>query len=447
MKRLLVALALLGLAAYAACTRPALALDPGGPPVGKERAALLAGVRESYPHMPELVAGLYTDAWRTIESDARCEVVDWFAIPGSGAPDKSVALARRMVDYCSLGIADLNAGAARKQLKGKSFRFDVVGDVITLLARSDDPEVHVCCSLQFEMTRLGGSDYWAARRRLGDADAAILSLFVAKAERTPEAGIQRYRGTGAPSAPVQVAEGKLAGQLIDREIKSEALGETRRLNIYLPPGWSKDRTWPAVFLADNSAARYASLVEAMILSGRIAPIVLISAESGAPAVVGVVPTIYGADLRSAEYIRHFEGAGSRFTRHMAFFTQELVSYAQVEFSVSPRREDHVVAGFSSGGVFALWAGLMHPEVYAYAIPMSPGMAVMTADDLTTGVRARFRFAGGLYEPPFIATSQAAEAMLDAGGYDASGIYLSAGHDPDQWLVVLQSALLEIFPPR
>ncbi len=55
-----------------------------------------------------------------------------------------------------------------------------------------------------------------------------------------------------------------------------------------------------------------------------------------------------------------------------------------------------MAGFSSGGVFALWAGLLHPQVYSYAIPMSPGMAVLKADDLDHGVRARFRFAGGLY---------------------------------------------------
>jgi enterochelin esterase-like enzyme len=33
-----------------------------------------------------------------------------------------------------------------------------------------------------------------------------------------------------------------------------------------------------------------------------------------------------------------------------------------------------VAGYSNGGVFALWADLLHPETFSEAIVMSPGMA-------------------------------------------------------------------------
>ncbi len=50
----------------------------------------------------------------------------------------------------------------------------------------------------------------------------------------------------------------------------------------------------------------------------MAPIVLISAESGARAVVGIAPTIYGADLRSAEYLRNRVGGDTRFDQHMDF---------------------------------------------------------------------------------------------------------------------------------
>lgn len=447
MARWLVALAMLGLAASAACGKSAPAENPHAPPVGEERARIMESVRVSYPAMPEAIVGMLTDARRLIGENAPCELVDWMAAPDSGAPDDAMSLSKRMVDYCVLAIADINAQIAAKQLGGETFRFDISGDVVTMLAHSAESGVDICCSLQFPLTRLGDSMFWAGRRRLAEIDRAMLSLFVVKAERTPVHDIQTFRGANAPADPVQVAPGKLAGQLLDREIRSEALGETRRLNIYLPPGWSNGRSWPAVFLADNSASRYAPMVEAMILGGRIAPVVLISAESGRPAVVGAAPTRYGADLRSAEYIRHFAGAGDRFEQHMAFFTQELTHYAAQEFAVSTRREDHAVAGFSSGGVFALWAGVLHPEVYAYAIPMSPGVAVITPDDLTSGVRTRFRFAGGLYEPPFLQTARAAETVLKLGGYDASGLYLSAGHDPDQWLVVMQEALLEIFPPR
>ena len=396
--------------------------------------------------MPENVVGMLTNVRRQIGENARCELVEWMAAPGSGGNDSVVAISKRLVDVCAMGIGDLDASIARQRLGGETFRFDVAGDVLTLLAHSAEPHVDICCSLQLPMTRLGDSDFWAARRRLGGIDRAMLSLFVTKAARTSVEDILVFRGANAPADPIQVVDGQLAGKLFDRELKSESLGETRKLNIYLPPGWSKEKRWPAIFLADNAASAYAPMVEAMILAGEIRPIVLISAESGARAVIGVAPTEYGADLRSAEYIRHREGAGDRFDQHMEFFTGELTRYAEQEFAISTRREDRVVAGFSSGGVFALWAGLLHPEVYAFAIPMSPGIAPISADDLAPGVRTSFRFAGGLYEPHFLETAKAAEAVLLQGGYDASGLWLSAGHDPEQWRIVMYAALLEIFPP-
>jgi enterochelin esterase-like enzyme len=444
----LVFVAIAGLIALAACSEhapPALA-DSNGPPVGKERAAISAWVRAYYPAMPGPIVELMTDARQSSADGARCELVEWLAGPDSGARSEDAALSKRMISYCELGIHDLDPAIAAHRLGGESFRFDVVGDEVTMLAHSIEPHVDICCSLQLAMTRLDGSQFWAARRRLADVDRAMLSLFVAKAERTPDHDIMRFRGANAPAAPLETLPGKLAGKLFDRELNSAALGETRRLSIYLPPGWSKERVWPALFLADNSASIYAPMVDAMIATGAMAPIVLISAESGAPAVVGIAPTIYGPDLRSAEYLRNRVGGDARFNQHMTFFAEELTRYAIDEFAVSERREDRAVAGFSSGAVFALWAGLLHPQVYSYAIPMSPGMAVLKVDDLNHGVRARFRFAGGLYEPPFIATAQAAEAVLKLGGYDASGLYLSAGHDPDQWKIVMQAALIEIFPP-
>lgn len=439
-------LALPALATFAACAEPAPPRNPDGAPVGEERELIAEGVRVSYPTMPENVVGMLTNVRRQIGEHARCELVDWMAAPGSGGNSGAIAISKRLVDFCALSIGDLDASMARQRLGGETFRFDVSGDVLTLLAYSTEPHVDICCSLQLPMTRLGDSNFWAARRRLGSIDRAMLSLFVTKATRTPAEDILIFRGVNAPVTPAQVVDGQLAGKLLDRELQSAALGETRKLNIYLPPGWSETKRWPAIFLADNAASAYAPMVEAMILAGKIEPIVLISAESGAPAIIGTAPTAYGLDLRSAEYIRHHEGSGDRFDQHMKFFAVELTRYAEQAFSVSTRREDRVVAGFSSGGVFALWAGLLHPEVYAFAIPMSPGIATISADDLAPGIRTSFRFAGGLYEPHFLETAKAAEAVLRDGGYDASGLWLSAGHDPEQWRIVMYAALLEIFPP-
>src|SRR5690606_6641323 len=247
---------------------------------------------------------------------------------------------------------------------GESFLFDVEGDVVTMLARSAEEEVYVCCSLQAEMTPVGESGLWAARRRLGRIEAAVLSL---SSDFGGRVGFRKWRGPEAPPAPDEVELGKWAGQIIERELASASLGETRRLSIYLPPDYSKDRVWPALFLADGGAPAFAGLVEKMVAAGEIRPMVIISAHSGEGAVVGEAPTPYGSDLRSAEYLRGFPGSGDRFDRHMDFFAGELVDFAVAEFNVSVRREDRAVGGTSNGGVLALWAGVLHPETFATAI--------------------------------------------------------------------------------
>lgn len=437
-------LTLLGLAGLLACTRDVPPPDYA-PPQGDARDLILLEARAAYPGIPDDMAGMLVNVRMQLADDANCRLAEWLALPASGAQADVQALSRRLVDYCAMGTADLTAANVETRLNGEDFRFDIVGDELTMLARSNDTRVDICCSLQLQMSRIGPGPFWAARRRMADIDKSMLALFVSKPERTPEADIQRFRGANAPYDPRQVATPALRGQVVEREMRSDALDETRRLSIYLPPGWSKDRTWPAIFLTDNAAGVYAGLVEAMIADGKIAPVVLISAQSGRRGVVGVAPTQYGSDLRSAEYIR-YDAPDDRFDRHMKFFTQELAAYAAREFNVSTQRADRAVAGYSSGGVFALWAGLLHPEVYALAIPMSPGLATLTAGDLSTGVRARFRFAGGTYEPSFLETAKAAEAVLDGGGYDATGRYLAAGHDPDQWRVVMYEALKEFLPP-
>ncbi len=88
-----------------------------------------------------------------------------------------------------------------------------------MLAHSIEPNVDICCSLQLAMTRLDGSQFWGARRRLADVDRAMLSLLVAKTERTPDHDIMRSRGANAPAAPLETLPGKLAGKLLDRELQ------------------------------------------------------------------------------------------------------------------------------------------------------------------------------------------------------------------------------------
>lgn len=404
-----------------------------------------AALAQTPPRLPPAIDALFKAGGSLINADTRCEVIDWTISPGSGMPEDAVRMARRYVDLCVLAHDDVTPETAARRLGGETFRFDVEGNAVTLLAKSSDASVQVCCAPQMKLERIGASDYWAARRRIADPDKAMLSFSIIKPGVPPE-GFKTFRGPNAPLKPIEVEIGKWKGQMLERELKSTALGETRQLMIYLPPGYTKDRTWPALFMADSGAVEFAGLVESMIAAGEIDPIVIISAASGEEAVIGTPPTGFD-DLRSADYLRFWPDGRDRFDRHMQFFAKELVDFAVAEYGVSANRSDRAVSGKSSGGVLAMWAGVLRGDTFAHAIPMSAGWITLKPEHLVSGDRARFFVSAGKYEPGFIQPAQEAERVLKAAGYDATGRYYAAGHFHDQWAVALRAALIEIFPPN
>ena len=397
------------------------------PPTEAERPELVEKVRATYPGMPEHLVATFAD-WRlTLADNSPCELVDWLAAQPAEARPPDM----RLPNTCALGIDDLTPEAARDLLGERAMFGRIDGDTVTVVTRSSDNQVRLCCSIQGEFDRVGDSEYWATRRRLPAADQAMLFL-VNTADRTSQPIF--VRGPLAPPEPA-LARFPLQGQQLDHEFVSAALGETRLLRVYLPPGWTKDKRWSALFMTDGNAPVYAPMVEQMILDGAIPPTVIVSAESGRVTEQG--------DMRSAEYIK----GRDRFERHMAFFAGELVSYARDEFGVSPDRNEVAVAGASNGGVFALWAGLLHPEIFGDAIAMSPGIVQISAEDLVHVPRARFHVSGGLYETGFYRGAQTAERALSQAGFEVTARYPAAGHAQDQWGFVLHEALRRIHAPQ
>jgi len=412
---------------------PRVVFSPQPPPTGAEREALIAEIRVAYPTLPERLVPMLANSRRSVDDSSPCELLEWLTSPESTAPEPARKTATTLLPTCRLPVDDLTPDAARAMLGDRALAAEVNDGVITVVLLSTEAEPRVCCSIQGAPERLGESDYWAMRRRLPDADRAMLTLIVPGSPTmmmTPGSAAPQplvIRGPLAPPAPA-LASFPLQGQLFERQLASAALGETRRLLIYLPPGWSRDERWPVVYLADGAAGQFAPIVERMIVDGEIRPVVLVSALPAPFGIEGPAPSL-PIDPRSAEYINHYPGGlgADRFERHMEFFAGELTRYAQAEFGVSAEREDVSVAGFSSGGVLALWAGLLHPETFGEAIVMSPGMPLIEPGDLGQTPRARFRLSGGLYEPQFLGATRGVEDKLKAEGFEVTSRYLAAGH--------------------
>lgn len=376
-----------------------------------------------------------------ITAETRCETLEAYAAAGG----ENAGWARDVANAaCALPIDDLTAEAARALLGDAPLHIARDGNALTIFARSTREQPRLCCSLQAPMAPLG-DDLWALRFRLAELDRAML-MFFAPDERTYW---REWRGPDAPPAPAQ--KSPIAGQIIERTLPSAHLGETRRLSIYLPPGHRAGGDYAALVMADGGAATFARFIEPLIESGAIEPLVLIGIESGQDGIVedrsGL--GVRGNDLRGADYLPGWEGAGDRFTQHMRFVTDELLPHAEREFFITKDRMRRGVDGFSNGAVFSLWAGVLAPESFGIAIGRSAGYdrEMPTQDALAQLAHTRFFISAGLYEPSFWrASNRWAEALRP---HAQSVVFNSpaGGHAPDQGALMLVQHVREAFPPR
>lgn len=397
------------------------------PPSGQERQDIVSGIRADYPAMPEELVGIMADVRRSVNEQTGCALVDWLAQPTSGASARSHELLDAAKRVCILPVDDVTPSQAKSLLGNESFVLDIGDGVMTLIGRSQGP-LRYTGSLQGDMRRIDGSDYWIARRRLPDTSRAIISEVVIPKDQAP-ASLEDFKTFRGPQAADFPTSANLQGRIVNREIASTATGDKRQVQAYLPKGWSRDRTWGVVFLTDGAAATFASVVDALIDAGKIPPVVLVSSSATAN--------------RMAEYLWGQPGtpSGELFDRHMGFFANELVAYAVSEFSVSVDPRDRTVSGFSNGGSFALWAGIAHPETFGNVIAMSPSPTRPPApENLPDSKTTRYFLSGGQLEPSYMVAAQRMEVMLNRAGYTTSSFYPVVGHEVGNWTLSFSEAM-------
>ena len=336
-------------------------------------------------------------------------------------------------------------------LQERRFGFRVEGDVLTIAANPADGEaVSVTGALPgAELDPAGEDGLFLSRFRLAHLDEGVLGFYLfenlqtlAEGEDPEPVQLVSWRGPNAPAEPEFDPE--LQGTLEEVELWSEALGETRRLVIYTPPGFDPEGEYPAVFFADGGKVQfYARYIEPMIREGRVEPLVLVGARSGQGGIVEDRSDIH-RDMRNADYIPGFVDETPRFDQHMEFFAEELVSHAVEAYAVTTDRRRRAVTGRSSGGAFAFLAGVQRPDAFGLAFPMSGGWGVEDIPQASED-SAIFRLASGRYEMSFMLRARRSVQLLAPAGYDIELQEISAGHTQEIDDYGLLPLLQEFFP--
>jgi predicted alpha/beta superfamily hydrolase len=226
----------------------------------------------------------------------------------------------------------------------------------------------------------------------------------------PDAGAATYRGTVAAWAaggeqPARAASRTASVTIMDTAFAIPQLGRTRRVWIYLPPGYATSgRDYPVLYMADGQNV----FDDATSFSGEWG--VDESLDSlhalGDPGAI-VVAVDNGGDARIAEYSpwvhpRHGGGQGAAYADWVA---GTLKPFIDRHYRTRPGRESTGILGSSMGGLISLYAALRHPDVFSRVGVFSPSLwfsdsvytVARAARPAGTGTRIYF-LSGGLEGP-------------------------------------------------
>lgn len=301
------------------------------------------------------------------------------------------------------------------------------GDDVVFCWRGSAPAVRVWFGIVMAMDHLDGTDLWVLVVRIRDLDRGAFSyrfLPEGDGERSWGEPPGTWRSPDAPPAPL-VAQ-TLVGELRTVELDSAALGERRRLHVYLPP--DHDRRDPVGVLYATDGRVSAELIEPLILAGRIPPIVSVGVPFGEDP---------GADRRAQEYLPGFNP--ERFEAHRRFFVEEVSVWAEAELGVAAGRKFRSVFGVSNGAAFAAAMGVRHPEHFGTIIAFSLAITGAAPTWEPDEAPRHYLCAGSLEEGFERGTRQWAEIVRAAGAEVVHRSWVS-GHDPLMWDGELPRAL-------
>ncbi|MFV3126983.1 alpha/beta hydrolase-fold protein [Niveispirillum sp. KHB5.9] len=255
-----------------------------------------------------------------------------------------------------------------------------------------------------------------------------------------------FEGPAAPPEAWENAAKPMRGQVVEFELASTILGNSRKIVVYQPPGSASGKKPGLLLLFDGLSYRTPGMVpemlDGLIAQGNIPPLVAVMVDSLSP------------DLRQAEL-----NASKPFER---FVVTELMPIIRQRFDISPDPRDAIVAGASRGGLAAGSMALRHPDLFGNVIAQSA--AFWSAPDekdhetdwlarqylaLPRPLPVRFYIQPGSMESVdgMRGPNRRFHDMLAAKGYQSCYREFLGGHNFLHWRMALPEAIIAMTRPQ
>lgn len=218
-------------------------------------------------------------------------------------------------------------------------------------------------------------------------------------------------------------------------IFSNSLNENRLVSIYLPKGYVNTETYPVVYATDGQTNIdfYKDALDSLMAHEEVPKFIMVGVHSNEKMVADS-----DFSYRNYEYIKNWaEEANSvlnkRFSDHYTFFSKEVISYIQQNYSVSQERSDRVFYGTSNGAGFGVTLGSENPELIANYICFSMAGGSYESPQGTTANQPYYHLAYGNGEPfPLVIAIKEFDEFLTKNDFDHALSTYRGGHDREMW---------------
>ena len=152
-------------------------------------------------------------------------------------------------------------------------------------------------------------------------------------------------------------------------LTSSVMGETRRINVYVPPQYDAcaSQRFPVLYMPDGGLAEdfphVANAVDGLIRRGEIHPVIVVGVENTVRRRDMTPPTQTPADLKVTDQ----PGGAERFR---SFFRQELIPVIAARYRVNA---EATIIGESLAGLFILDTLVAQPDLFDTYIALDPSL--------------------------------------------------------------------------
>jgi predicted alpha/beta superfamily hydrolase len=176
-----------------------------------------------------------------------------------------------------------------------------------------------------------------------------------------------------------------------RGVRSELLGNTRDILVYLPPSYpTANRTYPTLYMHDgqnlfDAATSFAG-------EWRVDDVLEQLAEEGIEAIVVGIPNAGAQRLHEYSPFRDPRFGGGGAADYLEFVVETVRPLVDDAFRTTGEREGTATIGSSMGGLISLYAFFERPDVFGAVGAVSPSVGF--ARDALIGYLERAQFVGG-----------------------------------------------------